>query len=182
MTQLVPLTLACKQSGGGEGRERKQSLQLRPWNLNSASNSTVAPRRLSCQIFVNRREVETSANVTKHWKHTWKHAPRVMPSLLMSSPSISISHRLFQCRYSNSRDVAASSPSFSRPAARAPRRVCSPINLFLFHFWTLSFLLTNIQFFNWLEASREIKSLSYTERTFTFGKGKMTIGNFCHLS
>ena len=43
----------------------------------------------------------------------------------MSSPrTISISHRLFRCRYSNSRDVVASSPSFSRPAARAPRRPC----------------------------------------------------------
>ena len=50
---------------------------------------------------------------------------RVMTSLLMSSPPISISHRLFRCRYSNSRDVVASSPSFSRPAARAPRRACS---------------------------------------------------------
>ena len=48
-----------------------------------------------------------------------------MTSLLMSSPPISISHRLFRCRYSNSRDVVASSPSFSRPAARVPRRACS---------------------------------------------------------
>ena len=47
-----------------------------------------------------------------------------MTSLLMSSPPISILHRLFQCRCSNSRDVVASSPSFSRPAARAPRRAC----------------------------------------------------------
>ena len=48
-----------------------------------------------------------------------------MTSLLMPSPPISISHRLFQCRYSNSRDVVASSPSFSGPAARAARRACS---------------------------------------------------------
>ena len=48
-----------------------------------------------------------------------------MTSLLMPSPPISISHRLFQCRYSNSRDVVASSPSFSGPAARAPQRPCS---------------------------------------------------------
>ena len=32
------------RSGGGE------SLQLRLWNLNSTSNSPVAPRRMSCQI------------------------------------------------------------------------------------------------------------------------------------
>ena len=42
-----------------------------------------------------------------------------MTSLLMSSPPISISHRLFRCRYSNSRDVVASSSSFSRLAYRA---------------------------------------------------------------
>ena len=51
--------------------------------------------------------------------------PRVKTSLLMPSPPISISHRLFQSRYSNSRDVVASSPSFSGHAARAPRRACS---------------------------------------------------------
>ena len=39
-----------------------------------------------------------------------------MSSLLMPSPPISISHRLFRCRYSNSRDVIASSPSFCQSA------------------------------------------------------------------
>ena len=34
-------------------------------NLNSASNSPVAPRRLSCHISANQREVRTSANVNK---------------------------------------------------------------------------------------------------------------------
>ena len=57
-------------------------------------------------------------------KNMWKRAPRV-DTLLMSSPPISILHWLFQCRYSNSRDVVASSPSFSRPATRAPWRVYS---------------------------------------------------------
>ena len=57
-------------------------------------------------------------------KNTLKLAPSVMTSLPVSSPPISISHRLFRCRYSNSRDVVANSPSFSRPAARAPRRAC----------------------------------------------------------
>ena len=47
----------------------------------------------------------------------------------MSSPPISISHRLFRCRYSNSRDVVTSSPSFSRLTARAPRRACSQARL-----------------------------------------------------
>ena len=39
-----------------------------------------------------------------------------MTSLLMSSLPISISHRLFWCRYSNSREVIASSPSFCQSA------------------------------------------------------------------
>ena len=56
--------------------------------------------------------------------NTEKHVPRVITSLL-SSPPFSVSHRLFRCRYSNSREVVASSPSFSRPAVRAPRRACS---------------------------------------------------------
>ena len=45
-----------------------------------------------------------------------KHVPRVMTSLPMSSPPISISHGLFRCRYSNSRDAVASSPSFCQSA------------------------------------------------------------------
>ena len=42
----------------------------------------------------------------------------------MSSPPISISYRLF-------RDVVSGSPSFFRPAARAPRRTCSQATLAL---------------------------------------------------
>ena len=54
-----------------------------------------------------------SANVNKQKKRV----PRVMTSLLMSSPPICISRWLFRCRYSNSREVVASCPSFSRPDA-----------------------------------------------------------------
>ena len=51
---------ASKLSGAlwRRGRKRKES---------STSNSPVA-RRLSCQISANQRGVETSANVSKHWK------------------------------------------------------------------------------------------------------------------
>ena len=51
-----------------------------------------------------------------------------MTSLLMSYSPIIISHRLFPCRYSNSRDVVESPSSSSRPTARAPRRACSHAN------------------------------------------------------
>ena len=58
------------------------------WNLNSTSNSPEAPRRLSCQISANQRDTETSANIKNHEKNV----PKVMTSLLMSSPPISIRH------------------------------------------------------------------------------------------
>ena len=50
------------------GGKRKESSQLRLWNLTSTSSSPVASRRLSCQISSNQREAETSANVNIHWK------------------------------------------------------------------------------------------------------------------
>ena len=70
------------------------------------------------------RQSTRSGNELECKQNIEKHVPRIMTSLLMSSPPISILHRLFQCRYSNSRDVVASFSSFYRPAARAPRRAC----------------------------------------------------------
>ena len=102
------------------GRKRKESLQLRLWNLNSTSNSPVAPRRLSGQIPASQCEAERAQMQT----NIEKHVPRVMMSLLMSSLPISFSHPLFQCRYSNSRDVVASCPSFCCHDPRAPQRAC----------------------------------------------------------
>ena len=112
-----PFLISLRASSPGnlaEGREIKEELATTSLELilNSTSNSPVVPRRLSCQLSHNQHEAETSANVNKNWKHV----PRVMTSLLMSSPPISISHRLFRCRHSNSRDVVASSPSFCQRA------------------------------------------------------------------
>ena len=45
--------LACEQTLWGAlaaGREKEQELELRVWNLNSTSNSPVAPRWVSCQF------------------------------------------------------------------------------------------------------------------------------------
>ena len=50
------------------GEKRRESLQLRLWNLSSTSISPAVPRRLYCQISANQREAEMSANVNKHWK------------------------------------------------------------------------------------------------------------------
>ena len=110
---------ASKLSGALEGRggKGKESLQLRLWNLNSTSNSPVAPRRLSCQIFANQREAETNAIVNKHGKTRAKGNGVITNVISANQPFASI--------YSFSRDVAASSPSFSPAAARAPQRACS---------------------------------------------------------
>ena len=105
--------------------KRKDSSQLSLWNLNSTPNSPVAPVGLSCQISPNQRKAEMSANVNKHWK------TRAKGNDITNVISVSISNRLFQCRYSNSRDVVASSPSFSCPTARSPRRGCSPATFFM---------------------------------------------------
>ena len=69
-------------------------------------------------------------DVTSLFMSLLKYVPRVMTSLLMSSAPISISHRRFRNSYLNSRDapVAASPPSFSRPAARAPQIAYSQAN------------------------------------------------------
>ena len=56
--------LACNQAhtgavAAGWEIKRKERWQLHLWNLNSTSNSSVAPRRLSCQISANQHEAET---------------------------------------------------------------------------------------------------------------------------
>ena len=111
--------LACEQAFRGAlaaGQEKERSLQLCLWNLNSTSNSPVAPHWLSCQISANQREAETSTNVNKHRKTCAKGNEVIT----MSSPRISILQQLFWRRYSNSRNIVASSPYFSCPATRAP--------------------------------------------------------------
>ena len=58
--------LPCEQAPRGAlaaGWKRNESLQLCLWNLNSTSNSLVAPRQLSCKISTNKRAAETSTNV-----------------------------------------------------------------------------------------------------------------------
>ena len=101
----------CSLNASSPGGKRKESLQLHLWNLNSTSNSKVAPHLLSCQISANQRKAETSTNACKQTLKNTCQLP-VLMSLLMSYLPINISHRLFRCRYSNSRDVLANSPFF----------------------------------------------------------------------
>ena len=61
--------VACEQALWGAlavGWEKEGELATTSLNLNSASNSPVAPHRLSYQISAKQREVEMSANVNKH--------------------------------------------------------------------------------------------------------------------
>ena len=67
--------LACKQALWDAlvaGWEKEGELELRLWNLNSASNFPVAPQWLSCQISTNQHKVGTSMNVNRHWKTSAK--------------------------------------------------------------------------------------------------------------
>ena len=57
-----------RHSGGGVGKERGACKLLHLSNLNSTSNSLVAPHQLSGQISTNQREAEKNANVNKHSK------------------------------------------------------------------------------------------------------------------
>ena len=101
---------ASKISGAlwRRGGKRKESLQLRLWNLNSSCGS-------SSTELSDFRQSARSGN-----ERECKHVPRVMMSSLMSSPPISISHRLFQCRYSNSRDELQVLPPFPAPKKKCP--------------------------------------------------------------
>jgi len=80
---------------------------------------------VNCSVKQSERQSVRSGKSTNVNKiNIEQHVPklRVMTSLLISSPPMSILHWLFRCRYSNSRDVIASSPSFSCPTVRASQR------------------------------------------------------------
>ena len=101
---------ASKISGAlwRRGGKRKESLQLRLWNLNSTCGSP------STELSYFRQSAR-SGN-----ERECKHVPSVIMSSLMSSPSITISHRLFRCRYSNSRDELQALPPFPAPKTKCP--------------------------------------------------------------
>ena len=125
------------RSGGGAGRE-SEGIWIPP----------PIPLWLLVDWAVRFPPISTKwkrARIKQTLKNAWKHPLRVMTSLLMSSPPISISHWLFRCIYSNSSDVVASPPSFSRPAARVPQGACSQAPELFYdwsehnkHSWTIS--------------------------------------------
>ena len=111
-------------SDSGAGKERKEGLQLRLWNLNSTSISPVAPRRRSCQITAEQLEAETSANVNKHWKTRAKSNDVITNVISANQHFVStFSMQIFKFLL---RDVVASSAlSFLFP----PRRQRAPESL-----------------------------------------------------
>ena len=62
--------VACEQAL--KGRKRKESLQTHLWNLNSSSNSPVAPRQLSCQISANSMRSGNERKCKQTLKNTCK--------------------------------------------------------------------------------------------------------------
>ena len=97
------------------GGKRKKRLQLRLWKSNSTANSLWLPVDWAVRF---QRESDMSANVNKHWKARAK-GNDVIANVISANQDFTST---FLRRYSNSRDVVASSPSFSRLAARSPRR------------------------------------------------------------
>ena len=97
-----------------QGGKRKESLQLRLWNLNPSFNSPVDHCRLSCQISAysaKGKRAQMKTNIEKCAKGN-----DVITNVITANQHF---------RYSNSGDVVISSTSFSRTAARVPRRPCS---------------------------------------------------------
>ena len=88
------------------------------------ANSSLARRRLRCQLSANKREAETSANVKKNIEKHVKDGTDVITNVISANQPFASTFSIF--KIFNSRDVVASSPSLSRSSARAPRRVACP--------------------------------------------------------
>ena len=96
------------------------------WNLNSTSNSTVAPCQLSCQISDNQRKAETNTNLNKHWKICAK-SNNVITNVIFTNQHFALTILMQIFKFQR---WVGSSPSFCRPVARAPWRACSQASFF----------------------------------------------------
>ena len=117
---LAGTYLSCKQALWGalaKGQEKEgdlTALQLCLWDLNSTSNSPVAPHRLSRQISANQWEAEMSASVNKHWKIHAK-GICVIINIISANQHFTATFSICRCRYLNSRHVVARSHPFPAP-------------------------------------------------------------------
>ena len=117
------VSLACEKLSGASwrrGGKRKESLQLRLWNLNiciekcedDTRNDVITLGACRFNVCLHSRSFPRSASLSRRGgggeggtQGNWR-------------------------RNSNSREVVASFPSFSHPYARAPRRACSQANVY----------------------------------------------------
>ena len=116
--------VSLRASSLGRGGKRKESLQLRLWNLNICNEIVDAKCWLAEMAFVM-----TSLPLARVF-NIWLHL-RSFPLRADCRKSDSSVDRKPQGSWrwnSNPRKVVASSPSFSRPAATAPRRACSRLS------------------------------------------------------
>ena len=113
------VSLAYEKLSGApwrRGGKRKESLQLRLWNLNiciekcgdDIRNDVITLGACRFNVCLHSRSFPRSASLSRRGggaKGNWR-------------------------RNSNSREVVASFPSISRPYARVPRRACSQANVY----------------------------------------------------
>ena len=113
-----------------QGTKRKESLQIRVWNLNSTSNFSLPPCQLSYQISANQRVAETRANVNKHLKTRAKgndvisanqHFASTFPKQILKSGPTQIPETQLQAL------LPSPPPPLAPGAARAPRTACSHV-------------------------------------------------------
>ena len=118
------LSVTCQQALRGAleaRRERKESLQLRLWNLNICIEKVDAKCWLAEMTLVM-----TSLSLARVFQCLFTFALVSASRWLAESDSSVDGELQGNWRWnSNSREVVASSPSFSRPVARAPRTACS---------------------------------------------------------
>ena len=119
----VPGQPANKLSGAlcRRGGKRKDSFELRLWNLNIDLH-----RKCRCEMLVGGDDVSNDIITPVFFLHQRSFPLRAdwrkLDSSVDGEPQ---EHWRWN---STSRDVFASSPSFSRPAAKAPRRACSQVS------------------------------------------------------
>ena len=121
------LCLACEQALRGAlvaGREKEGELAITSLEFEfhiqfpcGSPSTELSDFRQSARSGNERECKQTLKNTCRgSWRHYWYH-------LRQSAFRI-----VFRCRYSNSRDAVANSPSFSRPTGRAPPTACSYAN------------------------------------------------------
>ena len=153
---LAGTYLACKQALWGalaKGQEKEgdlTALQLCLWDLNSTSNSSVAPHWLSCQISANQREAEMSASVNKHWK-THAKGNCVIINVISANQHFAATFSICRCRYLNSRHVVARSHPFPAPPPEHPEKLARRlVHILNKLFSSLDATWVNKQLIDWL--------------------------------